>query len=148
MPLATMWLTLAPVKVNSDQVCPTTAAMCTAEGELHGQERRERVRSVTKGAARRQVLPWFDSLWSVHLSQMSSFITAELHRVARIYEIYSKGLDKGISGMESAGDKSGNLMIFCCRQSNKVQCKGNVITSDRIWWMICTSTIIIWAVFF
>lgn len=74
-----------------------------AEGELHGQDGRERVQSVTKGAARRQVLLWFDSLWSVHLSQMSSFIIAELYRTTHIYEIYSKGLDKGVSETESAG---------------------------------------------
>lgn len=57
----------------------------------------KRVRSVTIGAARRQVLLWFDSLWSVHLSQMSSFIIAELYRTRRTDEMYSEGLDKGLS---------------------------------------------------
>lgn len=80
-PLATQWLT---IKVNSDQVFPTWQP-CRAEGEKHGQDRKGRVQSVTKGAAGRQVLLWFDSLWSVHLSQMSSFITAEIYHVACIY---------------------------------------------------------------
>lgn len=64
---------------------------------------RERVRSVTNGSARRQVLLWFDSLWSVHLSQMSSFIIAELYHITHIHEIYSKGQVEGISKIESVG---------------------------------------------
>lgn len=56
----------------------------------------KRVRSVTIGAARRQVPLWFDSLWSVHLSQMSPFIIAELYRTRRTDEMYGEGLDKGL----------------------------------------------------
>lgn len=68
-----------------------------------GREGGKRVRSVTIGAARRQVLLRFDSLWSVHLSQMSSFIIAELYRTRRTDEMYSEGLDKGLGEIESAG---------------------------------------------
>lgn len=50
--------------------------------------------NATKGVARRQV-QGLDSLWSVHLSQMSSFIIAELYHITPIYEIYNKSLNKG-----------------------------------------------------
>lgn len=45
--------------------------------------------------ASRQVLLWFDSLWSVRLSQMSSVITADLHRTRCTDEI--RGLQKSPS---------------------------------------------------
>lgn len=81
-----MWLTLAPVKVNSDQVRPPRQLSAARSGSCADTER-ESVQSVTVEAASRQVLLWFDSFWSVRLSQMSSFITADLPDTTHIVEM-------------------------------------------------------------